>query len=251
MKKVFVLIYGIINYNLGSIALVALIAFLFNLIPANPYINGIDAVKSSSTLPALIVNIGLIVLFGLQHSVMARSGFKRWLAGYLPEAAERSTFMLATALVTFAIIVLWQPMPDPVWQAEGAIAYNIMLAIGLSGWALVFYATFQINHFDLFGLRQVWLYARNREYTQVSFQAKGLYRYIRHPIMTGAFIGIWATPVMTLGHLVFAIGMSVYILIGVYHEEKDLARAFGEKYKAYTESTGKFLPGRPGENGVA
>lgn len=251
MKKVFVLVYGIINYNLGSIALIALIAFLFNLIPANPYINAIDAPRSSSALTALVINTGLIILFGLQHSVMARSGFKRWLAGYLPEAAERSTFMLATALVTFAIIVLWQPMPAPVWQAESAIAYNIMLAIGLSGWALVFYATFQINHFDLFGLRQVWLYARNREYTQIPFQAKGLYKYIRHPIMTGAFIGIWATPVMTLGHLVFAIGMSAYILIGVYHEEKDLVRAFGEKYKSYTEDTGKFLPGRPGDNGVA
>jgi hypothetical protein len=251
MKKVFVLIYGIITYNLGSMALVALIAFLFNLIPANPLINGIDAEKSSGTLTALIVNSGLIVLFGLQHSVMARSGFKRWLAGHLPAAAERSTFMLATAIVTFAIIVSWQPMPIPVWQAESAVVYNIMLAIGLSGWALVFYATFQINHFDLFGLRQVWFYARNREYTQVPFQAKGLYKYIRHPIMTGAFIGIWATPVMTLGHLVFAIGMSAYILIGVYHEEKDLLRAFGEKYKAYTEGTGKFFPGRSRQDGLA
>ena len=251
MKKVFVLIYGIINYNLGSIALVALIAFLFNQIPANSYINGIDAGTSSGTLPALIVNTGLILLFGLQHSVMARSGFKQWLARYLPEAAERSTFMLATAIVTFAIIVLWQPMPTLIWQTSSAAAYNSMLAIGLSGWALVFYATFQINHFDLFGLRQVWLYFRGREYSAVPFQAKGLYKYIRHPIMTGAFIGIWATPVMTLGHLVFAIGMSAYILIGVYHEEKDLLRAFGEKYKAYTEGTGKFFPGRTRQDGLA
>ena len=251
MKKVFVLIYGIINYNLGSIALVALVAFLFNLIPANSYINGIDAGTSSGTLPALIVNTGLILLFGLQHSVMARSGFKQWLARYLPEAAERSTFMLATAIVTFAIIVLWQPMPTMIWQTSSAAAYNSMLAIGLSGWALVFYATFQINHFDLFGLRQVWLYFRGREYSVVPFQAKGLYKHIRHPIMTGAFIGIWATPAMTLGHLVFAIGMSAYILIGVYHEEKDLLRAFGEKYKAYTEGTGKFFPGRTRQDGLA
>ena len=243
MKKAFVLIYGIISYSLGSLALVALIAFLFDLIPAIPYINSIDTAGSSGTLLALVINVGLIALFGLQHSVMARSGFKLWIAHYLPEPAERSTFLLATAIVTFAIIAVWQPMPSIVWQADSTLTHNIMLTIGLSGWALVFYSTFQINHFDLFGLRQVWLYLNDREYTPLPFQAKGLYRYIRHPIMTGAFIGIWATPVMTVGHLVFAAGMSAYILIGVYHEEKDLIRAFGEKYRAYKHSTGKFLPG--------
>lgn len=243
MKKAFVLIYGIISYSLGSLALVALIAFLLNLIPLIPYINGIDAAGSSSTLLPLVINTGLIVLFGLQHSVMARSGFKQWIARYLPEPAERSTFLLATAIVSFAIIAFWQPMPSILWQAESTVSYYTMLAIGLSGWALVFYSTFQINHFDLFGLRQVWLYFNDREYTHLPFQANGLYRYIRHPIMTGAFIGIWATPVMTVGHLVFAAGMSAYILIGVYHEEKDLIRAFGEKYRAYKQNTGKFLPG--------
>ena len=244
MKKLIVLTYGVINYNLGSMALVALIAFLFNLIPSNPAINGIDAGESGHAALALAINVGLIALFGLQHSVMARPRFKQWLTRFIPEHAERSTFMLATAIVAFALIVFWQPMPTPVWQAESTVAYNTLLAIGLSGWALVFYSTFQINHFDLFGLRQVWLYFKGRAYTQLPFQVNGLYRYIRHPIMTGAFIGIWATPVMTVGHLVFAIGMSVYILIGVYHEEKDLIKAFGDRYRAYIRSTGKFIPER-------
>ena len=244
MKKLIVLTYGFINYNLGSMALVTLIAFLFNLIPANPYINGIDAGESGNGIVALVVNVSLIALFGLQHSVMARPRFKKWLTRYLPEHAERSTFMLATAIVAFALIAFWQPVPTTVWQADSAAVYNTLLTVGLSGWALVFYSTFQINHFDLFGLRQVWLYFRGKAYTQLPFQVNGLYKYIRHPIMTGALIGIWVTPVMTVGHLVFALGMSLYILIGVYHEEKDLIRAFGDKYRAYIRSTGKFIPER-------
>jgi len=251
MKKLFVLTYGVINYNLGSMGLVALIAFLFNLIPANPYINGIDAGASGSATLALAINVGLIALFGLQHSVMARPRFKRWLTRYIPEHAERSTFMLATAIVAFALILFWQPMPTTVWHADSTAVYNTLLTVGLLGWTLVFYSTFQINHFDLFGLRQVWLYFRGKPYTQLPFQVNGLYKVIRHPIMTGALIGIWVTPVMTVGHLVFALGMSVYILIGVYHEEKDLIRAFGDKYRAYIRSTGKFIPERTQKDRLA
>ena len=137
MKKLIVLTYGIINYNLGSIGLVALIAFLFNGIPSNPYINGIDTGASGQAVLALVINVGLIALFGLQHSVMARPRFKKWLTRYIPEHAERSTFMLATAIVAFALIGFWQPMPTPVWQTESTVAYNTLLAIGISGWALV------------------------------------------------------------------------------------------------------------------
>jgi steroid 5-alpha reductase family enzyme len=142
-------------------------------------------------------------------------------------------------------------MPTTVWQADSTAVYNTLLTVGLLGWALVFYSTFQINHFDLFGLRQVWLYFRGKPYTQLPFQVNGLYKVIRHPIMTGALIGIWATPVMTVGHLVFALVMSVYILIGVYHEEKDLIRAFGDKYRAYIRSTGKFIPERSQKDRLA
>jgi protein-S-isoprenylcysteine O-methyltransferase Ste14 len=242
MKKLLVLIYGFINYNLGSLALVSIIAFMFNLIPDNPFIGNIDAAETSNPAVALLVNLGLIALFGFQHSVMARPRFKKWLTRYIPQAAERSTYMVATAVAVFALILGWQPMTGTVWNADNDIAYSILMAIGLSGWTLVLYSTFQINHFDLFGLRQVWLYFRGKEYTQLPFQVTGLYRYMRHPIMTGAFIGIWATPVMTTGHLLFAVGMSAYILIGVYHEEKDLVRAFGDRYRGYMQSTAKFFP---------
>jgi protein-S-isoprenylcysteine O-methyltransferase Ste14 len=238
MKKLLVLTYGITNYSLGSAALVYLIAFLFNQFV--PY--SIDSGEAGNAWLAAAINLGLITLFGLQHSIMARPAFKKRLARYLPAAAERSTFMLGAAVVTFALCLLWQPIPHVIWQADNAMLYNTLLAIGLSGWALVFYSTFLINHFDLFGLRQVWLYFVGKEYTHLPFKLNSLYRYIRHPIMTGVFIGIWFTPVMTVGHLLLALGMSTYIIIGVYHEEKDLIHAFGDRYLRYIRSTGKFLP---------
>lgn len=242
MKKLFVLIYGSLGYLLGSASLVYLIAFLFNLLPLVGPIHGIDTGESGNPYLAVVINLGLIIMFGLQHSVMARPRFKRWLQKFLPQAAERASYMLATAVVVFALCLLWQPQTGVVWEAENSTFAAVLLAVGLGGWALVLYSTFLINHFDLFGLRQVWLHFRNRDYSPLPFQANALYRFIRHPIMTGAFIGIWATPVMTTGHLLFAMGMSVYILIGVYHEEKDLVRDFGERYLRYRQETGRFLP---------
>ena len=246
MNKLFVLIYGITNYNLGSAALVYLIAFTFNLFV--PFT--IDSGEAGNVYLAAVINLGLITLFGLQHSIMARPAFKKRLAKYIPQAAERSTFMLASAIVTFALCLSWQPMPHVLWHAESTVLHNTLLAIGLSGWALVFYATFLINHFDLFGLRQVWLYFIGKEYTHLPFKLNSLYRYIRHPIMTGVFIGIWFTPVMTVGHLLLALGMSTYIIIGVYHEEKDLIHTFGDRYLRYIRSTGKFFPSLAKSSGI-
>lgn len=238
MKRITIMLYSIINYTLGVAALNYLIAFLFNLsVPKS-----IDSGEAGNALLAIAINIGLITLFGLQHSVMARPKFKAWLTRLVPKAAERSTYMAATAIVVFALCLLWQPLPTVLWQAGSDVTYYTMLAIGLSGWALVLFSTFLINHFDLFGLRQAWLYLVGKEYTHLPFKTVSLYKYVRHPIMSGAFIGIWFTPVMTVGHLLFALGMSAYILIGVYHEEKDMVKAFGTRYLGYIKSTGKFLP---------
>lgn len=238
MKRLSVMLYSVVNYALGVAALVYLIAFLFNLyVPKT-----IDSGAPGNVAAAVAVDLGLIFLFGLQHSVMARPRFKAWLTGFVPHAAERSTFMLATALATFALCLLWQPLPQLIWQAPAGLAHDVMLAIGLAGWVLVLYATFLINHFDLFGLRQAWLYFTDREYTHLPFKTAALYRYMRHPIMTGVFVGIWFTPELTAGHLLFALGMSAYILIGVYYEEKDLLGVFGEKYRKYIHATGRFFP---------
>lgn len=238
MKRTAVLLYGCAGYLLGVTALVYLIAFLFNLVVSKT----IDAGSSGRALAATSVDVGLIALFGLQHSLMARRGFKSWLMRIVPPAAERSTYMLATALAIFTLCLCWQPLPSILWHVDMPIARVALLAVGLAGWGLVLLSSFLINHFDLFGLRQVWLYFADREYTQLPFTAAGLYRYIRHPIMTGVLIGIWVTPSMTTGHLVFALGMSVYALIGVYHEEKDLVLEFGEKYRQYIRATGRFAP---------
>jgi protein-S-isoprenylcysteine O-methyltransferase Ste14 len=238
MKRITIMLYSITNYTLGVAALVYLVAFMFNLFVPKT----IDSGEAGNLLLAFAINLGLISLFGLQHSVMARPGFKAWLTRFVPEAAERSTFMLATAVVVFTLCLLWQPLPTVLWQASSETVYYTLLAIGLSGWALVLFSTYLINHFDLFGLRQAWLYLLGKEYTHLPFKTILLYKYIRHPIMTGVFIGIWFTPVMTVGHLLFALGMSAYIFIGVYHEEKDLIKAFGSRYLGYIKSTGKFLP---------
>jgi len=238
MKRITIMLYSLTNYTLGVAALVYLIAFLFNLyVPRS-----IDSGEAGNLLLAIVVNLGLISLFGLQHSVMARPGFKSWLTRYVPNAAERSTYMLATAVVVFTLCMLWQPLPGVLWQAGSDTVHNTMLAIGLSGWGLVLFSTYLINHFDLFGLRQAWLNLLGKEYTHLPFKTISLYKRIRHPIMTGVFIGIWFTPVMTTGHLLFALGMSAYIFIGVYYEEKDLIKAFGSRYLGYIKSTGKFLP---------
>jgi len=238
MQRMAVLFYSVANYAFGVAALVYLIAFLFNLyVPKS-----IDSGVPGDTAVAVTVNLGLIALFGLQHSIMARPRFKTWLTGFIPHAAERSTFMLATALVVFALCWLWQPLPQVVWQAPAGPVHDVMLATGLAGWVLVLYATFLINHFDLFGLRQAWLYFTGTEYTHLPFRTVALYRYIRHPIMTGVFIGIWVTPALTAGHLLFALGMSAYILIGVKFEERDLLGYFGDRYRRYIHATGRFFP---------
>ena len=238
MKRTTILFYGIANYLLGVAALVYLIAFLFNLyVP-----KAIDSGLSGNAFAAILVDIALIALFGFQHSIMARRSFKSWLMRIIPPAAERSTYMLVTALVTFSLCLFWQPLPEVIWQVDNPLVSYTLLGIGVAGWGLVLVSTFLINHFDLFGLRQVWLQFVNREYTQLPFKAVALYRYIRHPLMTGVFVGIWVTPSMTVGHLIFALGMSAYILIGVYHEEKDLIREFGDKYRRYIQDTGRFVP---------
>jgi methanethiol S-methyltransferase len=244
MKRTAILLYGLANYLLGVGALVYLIAFLFNLVVPKT----IDSGSPGNDVAAALADLGLIVLFGLQHSIMARRGFKAWLTRLVPPAAERATYMLATALVTFILCLSWQPLPEVLWQAEDPLVQYALLGVGLAGWGLVLVSSFLINHFDLFGLRQVWLQFVDREYTQLPFKAAGLYRYIRHPIMTGVLVGVWITPTMTTGHLLFALGMSLYILIGVYHEEKDLIREFGERYRRYIRATGRFVPARSALN---
>lgn len=191
---------------------------------------------------AMFGNIILMLLFGLQHSLMARKRFKAWLFNYLPRSVERATYCLATAAVLFVIVHFWFPMKGEVWQVSSLSTALIVQALGGGGWLLLVLATFQIGHFELFGLAQTYAPLTGKEMPEPVFKTPGLYKIVRHPIQLGVLIGIWVVPVSSLNHLVLAIGMTLYIFIGLYFEEKDLIREFGSTYRTYKKRVGKVIP---------
>ncbi|WP_028082010.1 methanethiol S-methyltransferase [Solimonas soli] len=240
MKRLLVLLYGVACYAVFAQVLLYFIGFLEGFLVEK-------TVNSGAPPPlarAVLIDSALIGLFGVQHSVMARRRFKAWWSLLVPACIERSTYVLATSLAFVALIHGWQPIPGTIWQIDQPLAKTAMYAISAGGWLLVLLATFMTNHFDLFGLRQVYLYSVRRRYMPVPFEEKWLYRWIRHPMMSGVLIAVWATPAMTAGHLLLALGFTVYILVGVHFEEKDLSGDLGEAYLRYTRRTARFLPFR-------
>ncbi len=197
---------------------------------------------------ALLINVGLLTLFALQHSVMARPGFKRWWTRFVPRVAERSTYTLMSSVALLLMFWLWRPMGGEVWSIEHPAGQGVMYALFAFGWGLVLVTTFLINHFDLFGLRHVWLYFRGRAYAHLKFVTPGPYRYVRHPLYVGWIFAFWATPTMTLAHLLFAAVTTAYILVAIQLEERDLMK-FHPEYAAYRRRTGMLTPrvGRGGE----
>jgi protein-S-isoprenylcysteine O-methyltransferase Ste14 len=191
---------------------------------------------------ALLVNSGLLLLFGLQHSVMARPGFKRAWTRIVPRAIERSTYVLATSVVLILLFWLWQPMPGPLFALESELARGVAIALYMLGYAIVLYSTFLIDHFDLFGLRQVFLRAMGRSYTEKRFMTPSLYKLIRHPLYVGWMITFWAAPTFTVGHLLFASAMTFYILMAIPLEERDLEAQLGEPYRSWRARTPAFVP---------
>ncbi len=196
---------------------------------------------------ALLLDLALVALFGASHSIMARPGFKGWWTRTVPEWAERSTFVLVAGLTLGILVALWQPLPRTVWSVTGPVAGAALWGLSAFGWAYMLAATFAIDHFDLFGLRQAYFRVSGRPYAPVRFRKRWMYRVSRHPIMAGVLLGVWATPLMTLGHLVFALALTVYTAIGVWYEERDLVARFGDRYRAYRAEVGALftLPGRP------
>jgi methanethiol S-methyltransferase len=241
MTRLAFLLYSVAAYAVFLGAFLYLIAFVANI--AVP--RSIDIGPDASPLVALAINLALIALFGVQHSVMARPAFKRWITRFVSPAIERSTFVLAASLVLVLLFWQWRPLTATVWQADGALGTALLAASAL-GWGTVLLSTFLINHFDLFGLRQAWLHFLQRPLVPLVFRTTLLYKLVRHPIMLGFLIAFWFTPHMTLGHLLFAAGMTLYILIGVRHEERDLVQALGDEYVKYRRETPAFVPGLPG-----
>jgi protein-S-isoprenylcysteine O-methyltransferase Ste14 len=232
------LLYGVLCYAIGMGALVYLILFTIGLfVPVT-----VDSGAPAPLALALLVNIGLAALFGLQHGIMARHGFKAAWTKIIPAAAERSTFVLATGAVVVVLVLFWQPVAGSVWSVENETARIVLYAVALGGFGFTAACSFITDHFDLFGLRQVWLYFRGRPYSHVPMKTSLVYNNIRHPMMTGLIIGFWATPDMTLSHLALAVLMTVYILTGVIYEERDLIRAFGQSYSDYRARVPAYFP---------
>ena len=237
MKRLAIFLYGVISYAVFFVTFLYGIGFIGNLwVPKS-----IDSPRDVGLGTALLINLGLLALFAVQHSVMARPAFKRWWTRIVPESAERATYVLFSSLALIVLFWFWQPMGGVVWSITSPAGINAMYAIYAAGWLLLLYVTFLIDHFDLFGLRQVWLQLVSRPFTPISFKTPWLYRQVRHPLYVGWLMIFWATPTMTVAHLVFAIMTTAYILIAIQFEEHDLIAAHPE-YAEYRKRVPSLIP---------
>lgn len=232
--------YGYVAYLVALATVAYAVGFLANAVVPK----SVDAGTTHVLGPPLAVNFGLVALFGLQHSLMARPWFQERWTRFVPAPVERSTYVHLASLALAVLMWAWRPLPTVVWRVDGVLE-PVLWAIYLGGWVFMLAATEMIDGDHLMGLRQVRAYRAGRELSPVGFRTPAAYRYVRHPIMVGFLIAFWVTPVMTVGHLVFATGMTGYVLLGVALEERDLARAIGEPYRAYRQTVPRFLP-RPG-----
>ena len=239
MKTIIMFVYSILAYLIGFVSLLFWILSVSRLIP---FIS-IDRTAGLSFPQAFIKDLGLVMLFGIQHSVMARKSFKKWITRILPMPIERSTYVLISGILLAFLVWQWEPMGGTIWSIpEGSILYYVIYTLFFAGWAILFISTFLINHFDLFGLRQTYHELLRIPYKPLEFKVKAFYKYVRHPLYFGLIVGIWATPTMTLTHLCFAILLTSYIVIGALFEEKDLIRDFGDDYRNYQKKTRMFIP---------
>jgi len=237
MKRVATLIYGVFCYAVFLATFLYAIGFIGNLIVPK----SIDSVPMLSLGSALLINTVLLIVFAVQHSVMARPFFKRAWKRIVPEAAERSTYVLFSSLALILLFVMWQPMGGVVWELESSAARNAVYVAYGFGWVLVLASTFSIDHFDLFGLRQTWHYARGLEYQPPVFKQPILYRIVRHPLCVGWLFVFWSTPTMTIAHLFFAVGTTLYTLIAIQLEEHDLQNTHPE-YSEYRKRVPMLIP---------
>lgn len=238
MQRWIILIYGILNYLVFFGVFLYAIAFTGNfLVPVT-----LDAAPFSPLMTAIAINLLLLGVFAIQHSLMARPFFKRWLTRIIPEPAERSTYVLASNLAMILMFIFWQPIGPEIWSITNPIASSVIYGLFFTGWAVIFTATCMTNHFDLFGLRQVWLNFQGKPYTQLKFGRRGFYKSVRHPLYVGWLMVFWSAPVMSASHLLFSVGCTVYILTAIQLEEKDLVDALGVDYQRYRNEVPMLIP---------
>lgn len=242
MARIAAFVYGTASYLL----MFGVFLYLFGFLAGFGVPKGINDGAATPFGLALLINTGLILLFGIQHSVMARPGFKAWWTRIVPKPIERSTYVLISTLLFVLLFWQWRPMETTIWSIESTAGQAVVWSIYALGIVLLFASTFVINHFDLFGLRQTWLNLKQQPYTHLNFSVTWFYRFVRHPLYVGWFLIFWATPYMSFGHLLLAIGMSTYILIAVRYEERDLVKFHGEAYREYQRKVPMLVP-RPGK----
>jgi protein-S-isoprenylcysteine O-methyltransferase Ste14 len=238
LKRFAFFVYGSLSYVIFLGTFLYAICFIGNFgVPRT-----LDGALTQPLWVAFAIDVALLGLFAVQHSVMARKWFKEWWTRMVPKALERSTYVLFSSLALILLFWLWQPLGGLVWSIENRFGRLVMYGLFAFGWTLVLVSTFLINHFDLFGLRQVWLYFRGRPYTTLHFGAPGPYRLVRHPLYVGWLFAFWSTPTMTLAHLLFSVATTAYILLAIQFEERDLAREHGETYESYRRSVPMLIP---------
>ena len=243
MGRILILLYGVVAYLAFFVTILYAIGFVGNFqVGEFSLPKTIDTGVEGPIGMAILVNVALLSVFAIQHTIMARPAFKTWWTKVIPAAAERSTFVLVTSAILLSTFWQWRPMTGVIWNIDQPVVRAVLIGVSLLGWATVFYSSFLIDHFDLFGLRQVILHAGRKTYTHHPFAARSLYRYVRHPLMVGFLLAFWFTPTMTAGHLLFAAVTTGYILFGTTVEERDLLKLLGEDYRRYRERTPAFFP---------
>jgi protein-S-isoprenylcysteine O-methyltransferase Ste14 len=240
MARIMTLLYGAMVY------LFFLVTFLYTIgfVEGIPGIKAIDNGPTDGVWTSLTVDVLLLGVFAVQHSVMARRGFKRWWTGFIPPAVERSTYVLAASLAVALLLWQWRPIPSIVWAVDNPSGRILLYLISALGWVTLLTSTFLINHFELFGLQQVFNYWRGARVEPAAFKTPALYKYVRHPLYLGFILAFWATPRMTQGHLLFAAATTAYIFVGIFFEERDLIAHFGDEYRRYRQRVPMILPFR-------